>query len=45
MKIKNKDLENFYSKVYERNEKNHYSTLKLKNRPQEDADEAFKVIE
>lgn len=44
MKLKNKDLEIFYSNVYQKNEKNHYTTLKIKKRSQEDADEAFKLL-
>jgi 2-polyprenyl-3-methyl-5-hydroxy-6-metoxy-1,4-benzoquinol methylase len=39
---KNKDLESFYSEVYQKGEKNHYTTLVTKKRSQADADEALK---
>ena len=41
---KNKELEVFYSKVYQKGEQNHYTTLVTKQRSQEDADEALKVV-
>ena len=41
---KNKELESFYSKVYQKGEKKHYTTLVTKKRSQEDADQALKVL-
>lgn len=41
---KNRELSTFYSKVYRKGEKKHYTTLSIKKRPQEDADIAFKEI-
>lgn len=41
---KNKQLEKFYTNVYLKGEKKHYTTLKIKNRSQADANEAKKVL-